>query len=112
MWKRQAARAHKYKAVKTVVDGITFPSKKEASRYSQLKLLERAGKISNLVVTGKAKRFSLVVNGIKICDYIADFLYTENGQPVVEDVKGMRTREYKLKKKLMLACHGIEIRET
>lgn len=104
--------ATKYHNVPTVVDGIRFDSKKEAHRWSELKLLQRAGQISDL---RRQVRHDLVVNGIKICAYVADFTYTDEAahRPVVEDVKGgIRTREYILKKKLMRACLGIEITEV
>src|SRR5688500_13421429 len=102
---------NKFGAVKTTVDAITFDSKKEARRYQDLKLLERAGVISELCVDKKQLRYSLVVNSEKICTYVADFRYVENGRTVIEDTKGFKTPEYKLKAKLMKACHGIEIRE-
>ena len=105
----------KYNNKKTIVDGITFDSKKEAARYSQLKLLERANKISDLklqvmftlapsVKVQKRKRPPLV--------YIADFVYTENNSKVVEDCKGVRTEGYRIKRHLLMATHGIEILET
>lgn len=105
-----ARNGHKYGAVRTEVDGISFASKAEAKRYGELKLLQKAGKIKQLTLQPK---YPLVVNGVKVCDYIADFEYLVLGKswPVVEDVKGMRTTIYRLKKKLMQAIHGIEIRE-
>lgn len=99
----------KYGAKKTVVDGITFASKAEARRYTQLKMMEQAGAIKALELQ---PAYELVVNGQLICKYVADFQYHENRQLVVEDVKGFKTPEYKLKKKLLLALYGIEIRET
>jgi hypothetical protein len=99
----------KYRSVPTVVDGKKFPSKKEARRYGELKLLVRAGKISGLRCQ---VAFNLVVNEIHVCKYVADFVYFEDEKRIVEDTKGFLTKEYKLKKKLMKACHGIEIRET
>lgn len=99
----------KYKNRKTIVNGITFDSAKEARRYSELVLLEKAGVINTLKLQPS---FKIVVNGVKICTYRADFSYTENGKFVVEDVKGFKTRIYGLKKKLLLATHGIEIREV
>lgn len=86
-----------------------FDSKREESRWKDLCLLQRAGKISELK---SQVSFSLDVNGISVGEYIADFIYLENGQDVIEDSKGYRTREYRLKKKLMKAIYGIEIRET
>jgi len=100
----------KYKAVKTVVDGITFASKREAKRYSELKLLERAGQIRNLELQPK---FPLVVNGQKICGYIGDFSFFEGEKRVIEDSKGVRTRAYRIKRKLLLALHpGLDHREV
>ncbi len=90
----------KYSAIKTVIDGITFASKKEAGRYSELRLLDRAGQIKALELQPK---FPLIVNGTKVCTYIADFAYQEGGKYVVEDVKGMKTPAYRIKRKLLLA---------
>ena len=116
----------KYHATKTTVDGKTFDSKKEATRYLELKLLEKAGQITDLrcqveyelipaqygpdIVTprGKVKRGPLIERAVK---YKADFVYTENDETIVEDVKGFRTKEYILKRKLMLHRYGIQIRE-
>lgn len=103
-------RAPKYGNRKTVVDGITFDSAKEAKRYGELKVLQRAGEITSLELQ---PRFPIVINGVKVCTYVADFGYVDQiGSPVVEDVKGMKTREYILKRKLMKAVYGIEILET
>ena len=100
---------NKYHNRKTVVDGIVFDSKAEASRYGTLKLFSRAGLITDLQLQVP---FLIVVNGQKICKYIADFVYTEEGRQVVEDVKGVRTREYIIKRKLMAAVFGIKITEV
>lgn len=103
---------NKYRAKKTVVDGITFDSKREAARYKELRTLLRAGQIQDLRMQVK---YPLVVNGVKIGRYTSDFNYIENGAEVVEDVKSPATkkaRDYVLRKKLMLAIHGISIRET
>ena len=99
----------KYKAVKTVVDGIKFDSKKEARRYSQLKLIEKSGAISELSLQ---PRFDLIVNDKKCGFYKADFKYIENGKEVIEDVKGILTPVYRLKKKLVKAIYNIDIFET
>ena len=101
-------RRSKYHAVKVKADGITFDSKAEYARYLQLRLLEKAGKIRSLLV-----HFSvdLRVGDTKIGVYIADFFYQENGASVLEDVKGVRTAVYRLKKKI-LAANGITIREV
>lgn len=100
----------KYRSQRTEVDGIKFHSKKEAARYAELRMLEMAGEISRLILQ---PQFGLIVNGIKIGKYIADFAYTDKeGNKIVEDVKGVRTREYLIKKNLMLACYGIEVAEV
>lgn len=107
----------KYNNQKTPAFGIMFASKKEANRYEQLKLMESGGVVRNIKIQ---VRYRLEVNGVHICDYIADFVYLDKmskrgADPwvqVVEDTKGVRTAVYKLKKKLMLAIYGIEIRET
>jgi hypothetical protein len=101
----------KYKNRKTVVDGIVFDSQKEAARWWELKLLERAGAIADL---RRQVRFELIPKqeGERAVTYIADFVYTENGERVVEDAKGVRTQAYVLKRKLMLERHGIRIREV
>lgn len=100
----------KYGNRKTVVDGIAFDSAKEARRYSQLKLLEKAGEIRGLKLQ---QRFPLKVFGKLICTYVADFVYQEkDGSTVVEDAKGYRTREYITKAKLFHAVVGFPIREV
>ena len=104
----------KYGNKATVRDGITFHSKREADRYVQLKLLEISGRIRELKLQPE---FRLEVNGMLICKYRADFAYEElqrSGQwaAIVDDSKGYKTRGYLLKKKLMKACHGIDIRES
>ncbi len=92
----------------TTVDNIKFHSVKESKRYLELRLLERAGKIIALELQPK---FPLEINGVKICSYVGDFKYIENGKIFVEDVKGFLTPVYRLKKKLLLAVWGIEIKE-
>lgn len=99
----------KYHAIKTEVDGFVFASRKEANRYSQLKLLEGAGEIHNLELQPK---FPLVVNGKSIGTYIADFSYVEDGELITEDVKGVKTPVYRLKKKLVQALYNVTIHET
>ena len=99
----------KYGNKRTMVDNIEFASKAEANRYVELKMLQLAGEIKDLQLQVK---FRIVVSNVHICDYIADFCYTERLSEVVEDVKGVRTREYRLKAKLMKAIWGIEIREV
>jgi hypothetical protein len=100
----------KYRNKPTEVDGIRFASKREAGRYQELRLLERAKAIQGLQLQ---VRYPLKINDQLICTYIADFTYLENGcQLIVEDSKGHLTREYKIKKKMMKALYQIEIRET
>lgn len=106
----QAGRPSKYRNRKTEVDGILFDSKREAARYAELKMLERAGEIRGLELQPV---FPVAVNGQKICKYIADFRYTDRaGREVVEDAKGVKTDVYRLKKKLVRALFGIEIEEV
>ena len=100
---------NKYRAIKTIVDDITFDSKKEARRYVQLKLLVKAGVVTKLELQ---PRYDLIINTVKCGFYKADFRYFENGKEVVEVVKGMKTSVYNLKKKLIKAIYGIEIFET
>lgn len=102
----------KFRNVKTVVDGVTFDSKKEAKRYGELKALEGAGAISELRLQ---VAFPLYVNGSLVCEYVADFVYREKNVRVVEDVKSAFTRKnpvYRIKRKLMAALNGIDIREV
>lgn len=119
-------RAHKYGAKPTTIDGIRFASKKEAKRFGELKLLLLAGEIRELQLQPEfplqvpaLHRMSypngeLVLAGVGC--YRADFSYEERTgrtwQSVVEDVKGMKTPVYRLKKKMVEAAYGIAIRET
>lgn len=107
---------NKYHNKKVCYNGIAFDSKKEARRYSELLLLERAGVITDLQMQVP---FVLIpsqrINGKvaeRECKYIADFVYTENEKKVVEDTKGMKTKDYIIKRKLMLYVHGIQIKEV
>lgn len=91
-------------------------SKKEAKRKAELQLLEKAGVISDLkcqvtyeLLPRQEYKGKFAEHPVK---YIADFVYTENGETVVEDVKGMKTDVYRLKKKLMLWRYGIKVKET
>lgn len=102
----------KFNNQKTEVDGILFDSRKEAKRYYELKLLQRAGEISNLQLQVKYELIPKQANE-RACNYIADFVYQDkSGQIVVEDVKGRRTKEYVIKRKLMLYQHGIRVVEV
>jgi hypothetical protein len=82
------ARRGKYNNVKTRVDGITFDSKKEAARYSELRLFEISNHISDLECQPK---IPLIVNGQQLGHYIGDFRYLEAGEVIVEDVKSKAT---------------------
>lgn len=104
-------------------DGMLHDSQKEANRWMELKLLERAGKISNLQRQvkymlipaqyeenkGRGKKFKLVE---RECFYVADFVYQKEGKTIVEDVKGVKTKDYRIKRKLMLYIHKIKIKEV
>lgn len=109
----------KYNSRKTVVDGITFDSKKEAKRYVKLKKMEQEGLIRDLhlqVPFELVPSFYIFVDGKKKkrrnIRYIADFVYFENDKEVVEDVKGRKTDIYKLKKKLFEYKYHMTIKET
>lgn len=121
---------------KVVVDGIEFDSKKEARRYWELKLMERAGMIENLQMQVEfelipaqyeyferyGKKGQRLKDGKrcveKSCVYKADFVYTKDGKRVVEDVKGYRDPQsavyakFVIKRKLMLWLHGIRVIEV
>lgn len=103
---------NKFRNKKTVIDGITFDSIKESKRYGELKLMHKAGAISDLTLQ---PRFDIDINGHKVCKYFGDFAYDLDGVRIVEDVKSEHTRKlpaYRLKKKLLKAVHGIEITEV
>lgn len=105
----EEAKPSKYRNVKTVVDGETFDSRKEADRWAQLKILERAGIIHNL---RRQVSYRLEIAGQLICTYRADFVYNEAGCEIIEDSKGMKTKDFIIKEKLMLALHNIKIKIT
>jgi hypothetical protein len=102
----------KYRNKRVVVDGVRFDSAGESRRWAELQLLERAGQIRNLE---RQKRIPLVVEGVKICDVVIDFLYFEGQARVAEDHKSAYTAKlpvWRLKKKLLAALYpAIEIRE-
>lgn len=118
---------NKYRNHKVRKSGLTFDSKKEHKRYNELLLLQQAGEIANL---RRQVKFVLIPTqrepskigtrgGVKKgkllereCAYIADFVYIQNGKTVVEDTKGVRTKDYVIKRKLMLYTQGIRIREV
>ena len=116
----------KYGSRKVEIDGHVFDSKKEATRYCQLVVMQKAGRISGLELqkpfelipaqrepstmtkTGKEKKGRVIEKAVR---YVADFVYTKDGMTVVEDTKGFRTAEYVIKRKLMLYVYGIRIKE-
>jgi hypothetical protein len=123
-------RINKYHAQKCVINGIEFASRKEAYRYQALLLLQRAGAIEDLRLQVKyvlipaqyeayerfGKRGQRLKDGKRLlekeCAYIADFVYKENGNEIVEDTKGFKTKDFIIKRKLMLYVHGIRIKEV
>ena len=122
-------KKNKYSNHKITVNGEVYDSRKEARRYQELLLLQKAGEIKDLerqvkfelVPTqrepdtigkrGGVHKGKVIENGV---NYIADFVYTDcrSGLKIVEDSKGMKTKDYIIKRKLMLYIHGIRILET
>lgn len=126
-------RQSKYYNIKTrALDGTVFDSYKEARRWDELILLQRAGKITDLqrqvryeLIPAQyqtyerfSKKGERLKDGVRLLErkveYVADFVYTdaETGETIVEDAKGMRTKDYILKRKLMLAVHSIRVKEV
>jgi len=105
----------KYGNRKIIRDGIEFDSIKECQRYCELKLMQRAGVISDLQMQVSFELLpSQRIDGKVVeraVNYIADFVYKQDGQTVVEDTKGYKTPEYIIKRKLMLYIRNIRIRE-
>lgn len=122
----------KYANREVTIDGIKFDSWKEARRYRELKLLLLAGEIIGLEMQvkfelipaqyekssevykrcakkGQPKKGKCIEQSVV---YVADFVYWHNGERIVEDTKGMRTKDYIIKRKLMLYVHGIRIKEV
>ena len=124
----EGLKKNKYNAVKTEAYGKIFDSAHEAERYGELLLLERAGEIHDLkcqvkyvLIPAKREPDRTGPRGGKIkgkviereTAYIADFVYkTKDGTEIVEDAKGCRTKDYRIKKKLMLSVHGIRLKEV
>lgn len=105
----------KYRAFKTTVGGITFDSGLEARRYTQLKILEVAGTIKNIQLQPKFRlmdSFKYAGKTIRAIDYIADFMYEENDKTIVEDVKGIRTKDYIIKSKLFIKKYIIDQKDV
>ena len=124
--KTTATTQSKYKNKKVMVDGIWFDSKKEANRFRELRLLESAGLIKDLdyqvkfvLIPAQREPDTVGPKGgthkgkliERECAYVADFVYQKDGKTIVEDTKGFRTADYKIKRKLMLYVHGIRIKE-
>lgn len=108
------AKRSKYNAKKKVVDGHTFDSKREAERYCELKLFVRAGEIRNLELQPRFLLQDGFVdkegNEHKKIEYVADFMYVDkDDKKIVEDVKGVMTDVYKLKKKMFLNLYDSEV---
>lgn len=106
---------NKYNAKKTEIDGIEFDSAKEAKRYTKLRDMERAGRIQGLRLQVPFELVpSFECDGVKYraMNYVADFVYVRDGKVVVEDCKGFKTPEYKLKKKLMAYINHVNIDES
>lgn len=121
----------KYLNCKITINGETFDSKKEYKRFCELSLLQRVGTITNLerqvkfvLIPAQYETFERYgKNGKRLkdgqkciekeCSYYADFVYQENGKTIVEDTKSeiTKTKDYKIKRKLMLYIHGIKIKE-
>ena len=117
------------------IDGITFQSIREGNRYCELKLLQKAGKISNLELQKKYELIPAYYETVETGEYYkigakkgqrktkricveqslcynADFVYDENGKTIVEDAKGFKTEKYIIKRKLMLHKYGIRVKEV
>lgn len=108
----QSEKRNKYNNKKIIVDGIKFDSTKEANRYCELKILIKAGEVKNLL---RQVKFELIskTRTERAMYYIADFAYEEDGNTIVEDVKGFKTEVYKLKKKLFKTKYpDVIFRET
>ena len=128
--KKVAQNGSKYGNKKVVVNGIEFDSKREARRYLELDAMARAGEIHDLqrqvefelipaqyeTIERYGKKGQRLKDGQRFienkCSYVADFTYWQDGRRVVEDAKGHRTKDYIIKRKLMMYVHGIKIREV
>lgn len=101
----------KYRSIRTEVDGIKFHSKVEARRYIDLKRQQQQGRIDGLRLQPRYK-IQHPLTGKLICTYVADFTYERDGVTVIEDVKGVLTDTYRLKKKLMRLINDLHITEV
>ncbi len=106
---------NKYRNNPIIIDGIRFDSTKEGHRWCELQTLQKAGVISDLQRQVKYElqpAFYFQGRKIRPIQYIADFVYWEGDNEIVEDVKGVKTQEYKLKKKMMQYIYDIDIKEV
>ena len=124
------ARA-KYKNRRVTFEGETYASRKELKRFQELELMQAAGRITGLrkqvkfvlipaqyepdwvdyskSTQGRKQKGKLIEREVA---YVADFVYLKDGEMVVEDAKGFRTKDYIIKRKLMLFVHGIRVKEV
>ncbi len=109
---KSRTRGGKYNAKKVIINSIEFDSKVEGQRYIFLLEQQRNGLISSLELQ---RKFEIEINGQFICSYCADFCYIQKVDDIpvfiVEDVKGMKTPVYRLKKKMLKASLGYDIKE-
>lgn len=118
--KRPILKGAKYGNHPTIIDGHRFDSKKEARRYQELRYLEQKGVIENLALQvafelAPSVRFEDEKRAKPALKYVADFVYSEGGRRIVEDVKSGATAKaaaYRIKRHLMKAVHGIEVKEV
>lgn len=108
---------NKYGAKKIEVNGEKFDSKLEYSRWCELVMLKKAGVISELkrqvpFILAPSVKFYDEKRSLPPMKYISDFTYMENGVLVVEDAKGVQTPDFRMKRRLMITVHGIQIRLT
>jgi hypothetical protein len=113
MWEKKKPSKYKNRIATRIIDGkeVKFHSEMEARRYDQLAQLQNEGVIDRLRLQ---PRYKLALSGVQICTYVADFAYLdfERRLFIVEDVKGVKTEAYRLKKKMMKAQYGIDIQEV
>lgn len=99
---------NKYNAQRTLLDGVCFDSKAEAAYYACLKLRQKAGEVEDVEMQ---RSYALTINGVLVCTYRADFVFWDVAMKRrrVIDVKGVVTPVFRIKQKLMKACHGLEV---
>ena len=114
--KKVAQNGSKYGNKKVEINGIVFDSKREARRWLELDALAKAGEIQDLerqvpflLIPSQSVDGEVVERAVS---YVADFTYKQNGKTVVEDSKGHKTKDYILKRKMMLFFYGVQIREV